>query len=262
MTAALRIFFIGGLTSYRALFYWLTPYVLIPTFIVAPLFELLFFAFVGKDAGVGDSTFFLIGASVLAAAIPALFAMGNTIADERRTQTLGLLLVSPARRLPLFLGRALPVILNGFLVSLVSLVLGSLVLRVPLPPSTWVPLLVVIAITSFSCTGLGLAGAAIGLRVRETATLSNVILGVLIVFGGAYAAVSALPAWMQQVSHVLPLSHGMEAGRAIAAGVPFGDVAYLLRDEIAIGLAYSAIGVGLLFWFERSSRRHATLELA
>jgi len=47
MTAALRIFFIGGLTSYRALFYWLTPYVLIPTFIIAPLFELLFFAFVG-----------------------------------------------------------------------------------------------------------------------------------------------------------------------------------------------------------------------
>lgn len=262
MTAALRIFFIGGLTSYRALFYWLTPYVLIPTFIIAPLFELLFFAFVGKDAGVGDSTFFLIGASVLAAAIPALFAMGNTIADERRTQTLGLLLVSPARRLPLFLGRALPVILNGFLVSLVSLVLGSLVLRVPLPPSTWVSLLIVIAITSFSCTGLGLAGAAIGLRVRETATLSNVILGVLIVFGGAYAAVSALPAWMQQVSHILPLSHGMEAGRAIAAGTPFADVGYLLRDEIAIGLAYSVIGIGLLFWFERSSRRHATLELA
>ena len=262
MSAALRIFFLGGLTSYRALFHWLTPWVLIPTFIVAPLFELLFFAFVGKDAGVGDSTFFLIGASVLAAAIPALFAMGNTIADERRSQTLGLLLVSPARRLPLFLGRALPVILNGFLVSLVSLVLGSLVLRVPLPPSTWLPLLAVLAITSFSCTGLGLTGAAIGLRVRETATLSNVILGLLIVFGGAYAAVASLPAWMQQVSHVLPLSHGMEAGRAIASGVPVADVLPLLRDEIAIGLAYSVIGMALLLVFERQSRRHATLELA
>jgi ABC-2 type transport system permease protein len=262
VNASLRIFFLGGLTSYRALFTWITPWVLIPTFIVAPLMELLFFAFVGKDAGVGDSTFFLIGASVLAAAIPALFAMGNTIADERRTQTLGLLLVSPARRLPLFLGRALPVILNGFLVSLVSLVLGSLVLRVSLPPATWLPLLTVLAITSFSCTGLGLTGAAIGLRVRETATLSNVILGLLIVFGGAYAAVSSLPGWMQQVSHVLPLSHGMEAGREIASGTPFTDVLPLLRDEVAIGLVYSVIGMALLFYFERQSRRHATLELA
>lgn len=262
MNAALRIFFLGGLTSYRALFSWITPWVLIPTFIVAPLFELLFFAFVGKDAGVGSSVFFLMGACVLAAAIPALFAMGNTIADERRTQTLGLLLVSPARRLPLFLGRALPVILNGFLVSLVSLVLGALVLRVSLPPSTWLPLVAVIVVTAFSCTGLGLTGAAIGLRVRETATLSNVILGVLIVFGGAYAAVSALPSWMQEVSKVLPLSHGIAAAREIASGVPFADVLWLLRDEIVIGLSWAAIGMVLLLFFERESRRHATLELA
>jgi ABC-2 type transport system permease protein len=262
MTAAMRIFFLGGLTSYRALFNWITPWVLIPTFIVAPLFELLFFAFVGKDAGVGSSTFFLMGSCVLAAAIPALFAMGNTIADERRTQTLGLLLVSPARRLPLFLGRALPVILNGFLVSLVSLVLGALVLRVTLPPSTWLPLVLVIVVSSFSCTGLGLTGAAIGLRVRETATLSNVILGVLIVFGGAYAAVSTLPAWMQAVSHVLPLSHGIEAARGIASGVPFADVLWLLRDELVIGVVYAVIGMALLLFFERESRRHATLELA
>lgn len=262
MTASLRIFFLGGLTSYRALFSWITPWVLIPTFIVAPLFELLFFAFVGKDAGVGSNVFFLMGACVLSAAIPALFAMGNTIADERRTQTLGLLLVSPARRLPLFLGRALPVILNGFLVSLVSLVLGALVLRVSLPPSTWLPLIVIIVVTSFSCTGLGLTGAAIGLRVRETATLSNVILGILIVFGGAYAAVSTLPPWMQQVSQFLPLSHGIVAAREIASGVPFTDVLWLLRDEIAIGLAWAVLGMILLLFFERESRRHATLELA
>lgn len=262
MTAALRIFFLGGLTSYRALFSWITPWVLIPTFIIGPLFELLFFAFVGKDAGVGSSVFFLTGASVLAAAIPSLFAMGNTIADERYHQTLGLLLVSPARRLPLFLGRALPVILNGFLVSLVSLVLGALVLRVDLPPSTWLPLVVVIVVTSFSCTGLGLTGAAIGLRVRETATLSNVILGLLIMFGGAYAAVSSLPAWMQQVSRVLPLSHGIDAARAIAAGAPFADVLPLLRDEVVIGVVYAAIGMALLIYFERESRRRATLEIA
>jgi hypothetical protein len=36
----------------------------------------------------------------------------------------------------------------------------------------------------------------------------------------------------------------------------------LLRDEVAIGLVYSVIGMALLFYFERQSRRHATLELA
>ena len=262
MTTTLRIFFIGGLTSYRALFHWLTPWILIPTFLLAPLFELLFFAFVGKDAGVGDSTFYLIGNGIEAAAIPALFAMGNTIADERHSQTLGLLLASPARRLPLFLGRALPVIVNGFLVSVVALVLGALVLRVSLPAGTWLPLLGITAVTSFSCTGLGLAAAAIGLRVRETATLSNVVLGVLIVFCGVNVAISALPQWMQSVAQVLPMTHGIAAGREVAGGVPFADVLWLLRDEVVIGLVYAAIGVLLLLFFERESRRHATLEIA
>jgi ABC-2 type transport system permease protein len=262
MTPSLRIFFIGGLTSYRALFNWLTPWILIPTFVLGPLMELLFFAFVGKDAGVGDSTFYLVGNGIEAAAVPALFAMGNTIADERRSQTLGLLLASPARRLPLFLGRALPVIVNGFAVSVVSLVLGALVLRVTLMAGSWGPLLVITALTSLSCTGLGLAAAAIGLRVRETATLSNVVLGVLIVFCGVNVAVSVLPPWMQHVSQVLPMTHGIAAGREVAAGVPFADVAWLLRDEVVIGLFYAMIGMALLLYFERQSRLHATLDIA
>ena len=98
--------------------------------------------------------------------------------------------------------------------------------------------------------------------MRETATLSNVILGILIVFGGAYAAVSTLPSWMQQVSQVLPLSHGIVAAREVASGVPFTDVLWFLRDEIAIGLAWAVLGMILLLFFERESRRHATLELA
>jgi ABC-2 type transport system permease protein len=262
MRTSLRIFFIGGITSYRALFTWLTPWVLIPTFILAPLFQLLFFAFVGKDAGVADSTFYLIGNGVTAAAIPSLFAMSSTVADERRSQTLGLLLVSPARRVPLFLGRALPVILNGFCVAVISLVLGALVLRVSLPAGTWLPLLVVTAVSSFSCTGLGLTAAAVGLRVRETATLSNIILGVLLVFCGVNVALSVLPSWMQSVAQVLPLTHGIEAGRGVVAGMSGSEVAGLLGTELLVGAAYSVLGLLLLAWLERASRRNATLEIA
>jgi len=262
MTTSLRIFFIGGMASYRALFSWLTPWILIPTFILAPMFELLFFAFVGKDAGVGDNTFYLIGNGISSAAIPCLFAMGNTISNERYTGTLGLLLTSPARRLPLFLGRALPVILNGFVVSVVALALGAVVLRVSLPAGSWLPILAVTAVAAFSCTGLGLFAAAIGLRVRETATLSNIVLGVLLVFTGVNVAVSVLPQWMQSVSAVLPMTHGIEAARELAAGSSLADVVPLVGDEILIGAVYTVIGFATLLWFEHQSRHHATLETA
>src|SRR5205085_1501278 len=108
---SLRVFFIGGLISYRALFNWLTPWILVPTFIFEPIFQILFFANVGRSAGVGSNAFFLVGNAVQFASIPCLFAMGITISSERQFQTLGLLLVSPTRRVPLFLGRSLPVIL-------------------------------------------------------------------------------------------------------------------------------------------------------
>src|SRR5664279_1062324 len=111
--SSLRILFVGGWTSYRALFGWLSPWILIPTFVVEPIFQVLFFASVGRSAGVGTATFFLIGNAVQFASIPCLFAMGNTIGGERNSQTLSLLLVSPARRIPLFVGRAMPVIVNG-----------------------------------------------------------------------------------------------------------------------------------------------------
>ena len=35
---SVRLFFVGGLTSYRALFYWLSPTIYIPSLIVAPIF--------------------------------------------------------------------------------------------------------------------------------------------------------------------------------------------------------------------------------
>ena len=82
--SSLRILFVGGWTSYRALFGWLSPWILIPTFVVEPIFQVLFFASVGRSAGVGTATFFLIGNAVQFASIPCLFAMGNTIGGERQ----------------------------------------------------------------------------------------------------------------------------------------------------------------------------------
>jgi ABC-2 type transport system permease protein len=259
---SLRIFVLGGLTSYRALFTWLSPWILIPTFVVEPVFQVIFFAFVGREAGVNDDRFFLIGNAVQFAAIPCLFAMSNTIGGERYSQTLELLLASPARRGPLFLGRALPVIVNGFGSSVIALGVGAAALRVGLPPETWLPLAAVVAVSAFACTGLGLVTAAVALRVRETAVLANIVFGVLLIFCGTNVASTALPDWMAAVGRWLPLTHGIEAAREVAGGDPLSAVAGLVGREAAVGLLYVVIGMALLRFFEAESRRRATLHTA
>ena len=259
---SLRVFFVGGLTSYRALFNWLTPWILIPTFVISPIFQILLFAYIGRSAHLESDEFYVIGNALQYASIPCLFAMGSAITDERYYQTLGLVLVSPAARLPLFIGRALPVIVNGFLVAGFALVVGSAMLSVHIPATAYAPLALVTAVTSFSCTGLGLVNASIGLRVRENAVGSNILFGLLLVFCGVNVPLSQLPDWMSATAQGLPLTHGIEAARKLADGAALGDVGGLLAAEAAIGCAYAVAGYAAIRLMEVVSRRRATLELA
>jgi ABC-2 type transport system permease protein len=262
MTASLRIFFIGGLTAYRGLINWLSPWIFVPTLVVAPIFQILLFVYIGRSAGVQSDEFYVIGNAVQYASIPCLFSMTHAIAGERYQQTLAYILVSPAGRLPLFLGRALPVIVNAMLVAAFSLVVSALILGIDIPASAWGPIALVIFVSAFSCTGLGLICAAAGLRVRETAVLNNIIFGLLLIFTGANVPIDELPGWMQSISNRIPLTHGIEAARQLADGATLSDVSGLLATEFAIGVVYTVVGYQALRFMERESRRRASIQIA
>ena len=259
---SLRVFAIGGLTSYRALFYWLTPWIYVPSLLVAPIFQILLFVYIGRNAGLESDEFYVIGNALQYAAIPCVFAMGFAIAGERYQQTLGPILVSPARRLPLFLGRAVPVMLNGAFVAAFSLAVGGLLLGIEVPASAVAPLALVVLVSAISCTGLGLINGALGLRVRETAVLGNIIFGLLLIFTGANVPLDELPGWMRAISQVVPLTHGIEAARLLADGAALGAVDHLIGQELLVGLGYGVAGYALIRFFEWQSRVHATLEVA
>ena len=133
LMTSLRIFAIGGLISFRALFSFLRPEIYIPSMLVAPIFQILLFVYVGRSAALESDEFYVIGNAVQYAAVPCLFAMIFTVAGERFQKTLGYILVSPAARLPLFLGRAVPVMVNGFFVAAFSLVVGGLIVGIDIP---------------------------------------------------------------------------------------------------------------------------------
>jgi ABC-2 type transport system permease protein len=259
---SLRVFVVGGLLSYRALFGFMTPAVFIPTLVVTPIFQILLFAYIGRAANARSDEFYVIGNAMQYASVPCLFAMTQTIAGERMQQTLGYILIAPAGRLPVFLGRSVPVILNGFFVGAFSMLVGGLLLGVHFPTSTYAPLALVIVVAAVSCTGLGLINAAVGLRVRENAVLSNLLVGVLLIFSGANVATSSLPGWMQSVSSVIPMTHAIRAARRVAAGHSVGSVAGLLGTELLVGLAYTLVALVALQVLETQSRRHATLGIA
>ena len=259
--SSLRVFFRGGVTSYRALFGWLNPWVAVPMFVIAPLFQLLFFAYLGRATDVADDSYFVVGNALLAAALPGLLGVSGSVNGERFTRTLGMLLASPANRVALFLGRTLPAIANGFAVSAFCFLSGALVLGVHFAASAIPGLALVIVVSAFACSALGLCTGAVGLRARNVLNFSWTLVAVLLLVSGANVPRDRLPDWLQTIGSGLPLTHGIEAARNLVAGQTLGENGRLLLAELVIGLAYAALGILLLRLFEYDSRRTASLEV-
>jgi ABC-2 type transport system permease protein len=232
----------------------------IPTMLGTPLFQILFFAYVGRTVGLEDDSFFVVGNLVQVSAMAGIFGMAMTIGGERWTQTLSSILVTPANRLALFLGRALPNLANGVIVSTVGFIVGWLLLDFSLEPAEIPVIALIVIVTSFACTAFGTLIGAFGLRGRDIFFFANLMIFVFLLFCGVNVPLESLPAWMQDIGRVLPLTHGIEAARQVADGSTLGEVSGLVLTELGIGFFYAALAYGLLRFFEVDGRRRASLE--
>jgi ABC-2 type transport system permease protein len=255
-----RVFFLGGLFSYRALFNWISPLMYVTTMLGSPLFQILFFAYLGRFAGVEDDTFFVVGNAVQVSAMAGIYGMTMTIANERQFGTLQPLLATPASRIALFVGRGLPVVFNGLVVSTFGFVVGVLFLDFELGWSELPALAVVVVVTVSSCTALGMLLGSIGLRARDVFFASNLVYYLMLLVCGVNIPVEELPGWLEAVSRSVPLTHGIEAAREVARGASLGDVGGLVVTELAIGVAYTVAAFALFRLFELEGRRSAALE--
>ena len=256
----MRVVFVGGLTSYRALFNWISPWVFVPHTLGYPIFEILFFAYLGRYAGVESDEFFLVGNAFLAIAVTGMFGMGHAVAGERRSQTLTALLASPANRFAVFLGRALPSIVTGVIVAAIAFGVCWAILDADIAWSSLPGLAVVALASSFGCTALGLCLGALGLRGRNVSLFADMIAACMLVVSGANVPLDRLPEWVQTISSWIPLTRGIEAAREIASGASVADVSDLLVGELGIGCVYLVIGLGMLRYFELDGRRRASLD--
>ena len=86
---------------------------------------------------------------------------------------------------------------------------------------------------------------SIGLCAREIFFAANLAYFGMLLFCGVNVPLDELPAWMQAISEVLPLTHGIEAARLVAEGASLGSVAGLILREALVGAAYAAAAYAL-----------------
>jgi ABC-2 type transport system permease protein len=261
VTASLRVFFFGGVIAYRGLFNWIRPSIYIPTMLGSPLFQILFFTYLGRYSNAAQSdSFFIVGNAVQVCGMASVYGMTMAIANERWFGTLGPLLATPANRLAIFLGRGVPVLANGLVVSAFGFLVGVVFLDFRPGADAIAPLALVVLVSAASCTAFGMTLGSIGLRSKDFFFAANLAYFLMLLFCGVNVPLSALPGWMAAIGRCLPLTHGIAAARRVADGATLGDVSGLLWTELAIGVAWAAAGFLLFTILERESRRGAVLD--
>ena len=99
--AAVRVFFVGGVISYRGLFNWISPGIYVTTMLGSPLFQILFFTYLGRYTNSGNDDFYIVGNAVqVAASCPSPSASRRSPGGSGATSGLAAALGRDASEVP------------------------------------------------------------------------------------------------------------------------------------------------------------------
>jgi ABC-2 type transport system permease protein len=247
-----------SLLGYRALFSWLNPLDYLTIKILEPIAQLLFFTLLGQFAGF-DPAYFALGNAVRLASISGLYGSVMVMIEERMSGTLQLVVASATPIGQTLVTRVALQGLDGLLTTGLGLAVSFLFLGLDTNQVQWLWLLPALLITSYAIAGLGLFVSTIGVFGVDLGFVMNFVYTLLILFCGVNFSITLLPPALQIIAHLLPLTHGLQAIRAIVAGnltnVPF----YLLLETL-IGCGYGVSGYLIFRYAEYRARVQGTLD--
>jgi ABC-2 type transport system permease protein len=192
---------------------------------------------------------FVPGLLLQLAVFTAGFA-GFGIIQELREGVIDRQRVTPARRASLILGRTL-----GNMVTLG--VQGAVLVLVALPfglRASWDGVTSSIVLICLLAVGVSAASYAMGLILKDEDSFAPFIQGVtlpLLLLSGVLLPMSLAPGWLRHTSQVNPLTHVVDATRALFRG-DFGD-----QDVWIGGLVTIALGAVLAWWGTRTFQRQS-----
>lgn len=255
----LKIFLSSAVFSFRAQFDWLNPTMWLTMKFVLSLSQMAFFVFVGLFAG-APIAFIAIGNALQSISWNTVFSVINITGHDKWDGTLPLVLATPVNRLPLFTGRAMIHVLDGLLSAAISFFFAAMIFGVDFGQTNAPALIVAVLLTAFTMAGFGLLIGGFCFFFRNPMVFANIFTFVLLIFCGVNFPVVNLPAAIQPVSYIFPLTHGLTAARNAIAGQNLLQIAPILAQQFIVGLAAIIIGYLLFRSFENNARKTGKIE--
>ena len=169
---------------------------------------------------------------------------------ERADQTFDRFLTSPVSLLSILMGKTLGGIIYGTLISVIPVLVGILVFGSQI--TNLAALIACFALSSLAFSALGILFASIpGQTVGQVMMPLNFVRIPLLFISGVFTPIGQLPAWMQAVSFLSPLTHTVGLASYASGGETFfGPV----LNVIVLG-AYAAVFVFVSIRFNIMNQR-------
>jgi ABC-2 type transport system permease protein len=223
------------------------------TVFIIPLTQMVFFAFVVQlgHGGPSEIAFTAVGNAVATVTYSSVFSVCQTTDTEKEQGTMEHLLVSPANRLALYLGRGVIPILTSLASVTVGLLYAVVFFGVSFPTADLPGLGLSVVLTAAAMVGFGLLLGGVALYLRTSIILGNIFLFVGLLLSGVNFPLSSLPVPLQFVGDALPLTWGLASIRAAIAGDPLSALLPLWGAVLISGLLSIGLAMGLWGVFER-----------
>jgi len=175
---------------------------------------------------------------------------GFGIIQELREGVIDRQRVTPARRTSLILGRALS---NVVTIAVQATVLVLAAVPFGLRPA-WGGVVASLGLVCVLALGLASASYAMGLILKDEDSFAPFVQSVtlpLLLLSGVILPMTLAPGWLRLVSRVNPLSHTIDATRALFVG-------HYSSGDVAVGVAVTAALAALLTWWGARTFRQSS----
>ena len=170
-----------------------------------------------------------------------LTGLAASVSREKEQGTLDGILISPITRLSIVLGKALSQSVRGLAQGAVVMLLAIFLFGVTINGSILLVALILL-LGIFSFVGLGILVSASATE-QETATqLLFMFQFPMLFLSGAFFPIQQMPAVMQTISHLIPLTYGIEALRKV---IILGGGSSSVSNDLLILTGFGAVTLAI-----------------
>ena len=234
--------------------YWLIQ------ILVVSFFSMYFFVILADYVGNPEVTvtYVVVGNAVQSVAITTLASVSQVPGTEKHTGTLSGLIQTPTPLFTIFLGMSSVGIFTGFCSMLVSLAYAAFIFNVSFAACNFLSVAIIMIFTCLSLTGLGLMVGSVGIHLRTSAIIANIVSYIGLLISGVNFPISYLPDWVQIISNCMPLTYAVEATRSAVNGASLADLWLQIVMMTVLGIIFAIIAWYSFRFFEKKSRISGT----